>query len=78
MKKMIVPAALLALALALGLTACGGEPTQTPTPAPAVRATPPPPTKNDLGGFRWSCWADSNCRPHPYQFLSACFLLLQF
>ena len=18
-------------------------------------------------GFLWSCWADSNCRPHPYQ-----------
>jgi len=17
--------------------------------------------------FKWSCWADSNCRPHPYQ-----------
>ena len=20
-----------------------------------------------IQGFQWSCWADSNCRPHPYQ-----------
>ena len=24
----------------------------------------------------WSCWADSNCRPHPYQLYMNCFLLL--
>ena len=23
----------------------------------------------------WSCWADSNRRPHPYQFFSGCFVL---
>ena len=22
-------------------------------------------------GFLWSCWADSNCRPHPYQLLKS-------
>ena len=26
-------------------------------------------------GFHWSCWADSNCRPHPYQLPFDCFLL---
>ena len=24
----------------------------------------------------WSCWADSNRRPHPYQIFTACFFLL--
>jgi len=24
----------------------------------------------------WSCWADSNRRPHPYQLYTACFCLL--
>ena len=27
--------------------------------------------KNPKTGCFWSCWADSNCRPHPYQELSA-------
>ena len=27
-------------------------------------------------GFLWSCWADSNCRPHPYQLTKGCFFLL--
>ena len=26
-----------------------------------------PPKSEDLSGFSWSCWADSNRRPHPYQ-----------
>ncbi len=26
--------------------------------------------------FSWSCWADSNRRPHPYQILTRCFHLL--
>ena len=25
------------------------------------------PESQRIQGFQWSCWADSNCRPHPYQ-----------
>ena len=31
-------------------------------------------------GFKWSCYADSNCRPHPYQLAKVavieCLLML--
>ena len=27
-------------------------------------------------GVLWSCWADSNCRPHPYQFYTSYFPLV--
>ena len=30
-----------------------------------------------IQGFQWSCWADSNRRPHPYQLFFDCFPLLQ-
>ena len=35
-------------------------------------------TKNHPAGWFpfWSCWADSNRRPHPYQIFIACFFLL--
>ncbi len=29
-----------------------------------------------ISGVFWSCWADSNRRPHPYQILTRCFYLL--
>ena len=31
--------------------------------------------KTEVFDAFWSCWADSNCRPHPYQFFSGCFVL---
>ena len=34
-------------------------------------------SKSYVSAF-WSCWADSNCRPHPYQFFPGCFFLPSF
>jgi len=31
-----------------------------------------------ISGVFWSCWADSNRRPHPYQLYPFYFLLLSF
>ena len=32
--------------------------------------------KTEVFGAFWSCWADSNRRPHPYQLQNDCFSLL--
>ena len=32
--------------------------------------------KTEVFDAFWSCWADSNRRPHPYQLYTACFCLL--
>ena len=32
-----------------------------------IRKIEKPLKPEDLSGFSWSCWADSNRRPHPYQ-----------
>ena len=33
-------------------------------------------SKTEVFDAFWSCWADSNCRPHPYQIFIVCFFLL--